>query len=352
MNVSIGQIVFAVFLTQTVVLMGQDAGDRSATPSKPTDQRRAAIERGLRWLCAHQAESGSWSFAIGPNPGNLGECTSAATAMGLLPLLRGTAESETEESRRAMEKGIRYLVARIKPVATGGTFYERGGTMYSHGLATTALCEACGRFGDPNLRRTAQSAIGFIVYAQDPVGGGWRYHPRQRGDTSVSGWQITALRHAQAARLDVPSSTLKKASLFLDSVQSDAGSAYGYTVPGNGAATSAIGLLCRMQLGWPRDFPALGKGVQRLLQEGPPAGEKGGYYYGYYSTLAFREFGGTAWDQWRAAVTDQLVRGQATGEGVEGSWYQPTDDHGVQRGGRLYCTSLALLTLIACENEN
>ncbi len=224
--------------------------------------------------------------------------------------------------------------------------------MYSHGLATTALCQACGRFRDPIVRRTAQSAVDFIVYAQEPVGGGWRYHPRQRGDTSVSGWQIAALRHAQAARLDVPSGTLKKASLFLDSVQSDAGSAYGYTVPGKEAATSAIGLLCRVQLGWPRDNPALGRGVKRLLQEGPPAGEKGGYYYGYYATLAFREFGGSTCDQWRAMVSDQLVHGQATGDGVESSWYQPTGDHGVQRGGRLYCTSLALLTLIACQNEN
>ncbi len=39
--------------------------------------------------------------------------------------------------------------------------------------------------------------------AQDPIGGGWRYEPHQPGDTSVTGWQLMALKSGQMAYLTV-----------------------------------------------------------------------------------------------------------------------------------------------------
>ena len=50
--------------------------------------------------------------------------------------------------------------------------------MYDHGLAAIALCECYGMSNDPALRPHAQAALNFIVDAQDPKGGGWRYEPR------------------------------------------------------------------------------------------------------------------------------------------------------------------------------
>ena len=44
------------------------------------------------------------------------------------------------------------------------------------------------------------------------------------------------------ADLAVSRQTYHKASLFLDSVQSDSGAVYGYTDPGSKEATTAIGL--------------------------------------------------------------------------------------------------------------
>lgn len=64
--------------------------------------------------------------------------------------------------------------------------------MYSHGIASIVLCEAYAMTHDKGLYTPAQQAINFICYAQDPIGGGWRYSPRQKGDTSVVGWQIMA----------------------------------------------------------------------------------------------------------------------------------------------------------------
>jgi hypothetical protein len=82
-----------------------------------------------------------------------------------------------------------------------------GGGMYSHGLATICICEAYGLTSDPVLKAPAQHAIDFIVKAQDPAGGGWRYAPRQSGDTSVVGWQVMALKSGQMSGLSVPVAT-------------------------------------------------------------------------------------------------------------------------------------------------
>src|SRR5205085_9748170 len=110
---------------------------------------------------------------------------------------------------------------------------------------------------DPMLKRPAQSAINYIVAAQDPQSGGWRYQPRQGGDTSVFGWQMMALKSGQRAGLNVPQATLDGASRWLDSCETTDGGGFGYTGPGDFPAMSAVGLLCRHDLGTPWRNPKL-----------------------------------------------------------------------------------------------
>src|SRR5207237_8671269 len=97
-----------------------------------------------------------------------------------------------------------------------------GGGMYSHGLATIAMCEAYGLTSDPILKNHAQRGIDFIVKAQHS-GGGWRYTPGQPGDTSVVGWEVMALKIGQMSGLVVPTPTLKGAEKFIDSCMSSEG---------------------------------------------------------------------------------------------------------------------------------
>jgi hypothetical protein len=221
-----------------------------------------------------------------------------------------------------------------------GDLSDAGGKLYAHGMASIALCEAYAMTNDRQLLQPAQFALNFIAYAQDPVGGGWRYEPKQAGDTSVLGWQLMALKSGHMAYLKVPGRTILGATKFLDFVQEADGAQYGYTVPGPGPATTAVGLLCRMYLGWKHDEPALAAGVEYLHQTGP----SDNMYYNYYATQVLRHYGGPHWDEWNGKLRDRLVQAQDIKGHETGSWFFSRDPW-ADRGGRLYCTSMATMIL-------
>jgi hypothetical protein len=196
---------------------------------------------------------------------------------------------------------------------------------------------------EKTVRGAAQAALNFIAEAQDPAGGGWRYYPRTPGDTSVVGWQLMALKSGHMSDLRVPPLTVHRASLFLDGVQSDDGAAYGYTEPKSGGeATTAIGLLCRMYLGWKKDNPSLRRGVKFLSRHGPSGANM---YYNYYATQVMRHWEGEEWANWNRQMRDQLVHAQAKQGHEDGSWFSGTGDTGAGPGGRLYCTAMATMIL-------
>ncbi len=310
-----------------------------------------AVALALKWLAAHQLPDGGWCFnhalASGckgqcRNPGTLAEARLAATGLALLPFLGAGQTHKQGQYKRTVRDGLYFLVVNMKVSPQGGSLYEPGGRMYSHGIASIALCEAYAMTHDKGLYDPAQQAVNFIVYAQDPVGGGWRYEPRQAGDTSVVGWQIMALKSGHLAYLRVPPATVKKAFQFLDTVQANSGANYGYTDPGAGKATTAIGLLARMHLGWPRDNPALARGVEWLGRQGPSPGDM---YYNYYATQVMRHYDGEPWEKWDKAMRAHLLQAQATAGHEAGSWFVADGDHGARQGGRLYATAMATMVL-------
>jgi hypothetical protein len=258
--------------------------------------------------------------------------------MAILPFL-GSGQTHIDGSYKGQVKGgLYYLMTHM---GRDGSMHEGGGSMYSHGLAAIVLCEGYAMTHDRALMAPAQASINFIAYAQDPVGGGWRYQPRQAGDTSVVGWQLMALKSGHMAYLQVPPNTVKGAIRFLDAVQADSGSGYGYTGPGKGPATTAVGLLCRMYLGWKQDQPALQRGVEFLSASGP---SKTNMYYNYYATQVMRQYGGEPWEKWNKEMRDYLVSTQVQDGPAKGSWFF-NGGHGAESGGRLYNTSLATMIL-------
>ena len=140
-----------------------------------------------------------------------------------------------------------FLLNNMKFATAWATCSDAGGQMYSHGLASIALCEAYAMTNDQQFQQPAQLSLNFIVYAQDPVGGGWRYQPQQAGDTSVVGWQLMACKSGHMAYLKVPRRPFSAPVKFLDFVQRQWRSKYGYTVParatlddGGGAAVPDV----------------------------------------------------------------------------------------------------------------
>ena len=317
-----------------------------------TEASEAAVAKALEWLANHQMPDGGWNYDHRTGPcaarctgqGGLTDCRTGATAQALLPFLGAGQTHKTGKYKKNVEAGLYFLTQQMKVKAQMGLqcgdLAQGGGSMYSHGMSSIVLCEAYAMTHDKGLMMPAQLSLNHIVYAQDPVGGGWRYGPRTPGDTSVVGWQLMALKSGHMAYLQVPPATIVGANKFLDSVMSDY-AYYGYTDPGRGQATTAIGLLCRMYLGWKKDHPGVEKGIQYLSQTGPSAGNM---YYNYYATQCMRHYEGEMWDKWNVKMRDSLVNSQGKNGHEKGSWHMK-GDHGSERGGRLYCTSMATMIL-------
>jgi hypothetical protein len=124
-------------------------------------------------------------------------------------------------------------------------------------------------------------------------------------------------------------------------VQVEEGAQYGYMTPVPKRSTTAIGLLCRMYTGWRRDHAPLAKGVAYLGQWGPSNEE---IYYNYYATQVLCHFGGPHWEKWNLRMREHLIATQAGSGHEAGSWFF-ANDPGAEKGGRLYYTALAVMTL-------
>ncbi|MBX6313898.1 MAG: terpene cyclase/mutase family protein, partial [Isosphaeraceae bacterium] len=313
-----------------------------------------AVERGLDWLGRHQRSDGSWSLDYrkecsgkGCPPDKHVNSDTAATGLALLPML-GAGQTHTEPGRyqKAVKGGLDWLLKVQKP---NGDLRQGGGNMYSHAIASMALCEAYGITKDERLKEPAQRAINFIVKAQNPDDGGWRYQPGQPGDTSVFGWQMFALRSGYLAGLEVPETTIQGCRKYLDKAAvNPEGSVYSYQ-PGKGPSPvmSAEALLGRQYLGWPRDYPPLVLGTERVAANLLEGRERNIYYW-YYGTQLLHNMQGPAWKLWNLKIRDGLVATQVTRKGCDyGSWdpEEPAPDHWGKTAGRFFVTSLSILTL-------
>lgn len=348
---------------------GQQARSALVRQGGGSPESETAVALSLRWLAEHQNPDGSWSLVhnrhacrgrcgnpsvMGSNPDPYGDSLRSATGLALLPFLGAGQTHQRGRHKKVVERGLAALVAMGQAKKQGAAWVDSG-RLYAHGIAAIALTEAYGMTEDPNLRAPAQAAVNYIAAAQDPVGGGWRYKFREKGDTSVTGWQIMALKSASLSELSIPPSTIARATQFLDSVSTKEGARYGYQlVPVEEGAVetkvskvttplTAVGLLCRMYMGWKQDNPALKQGIAEISRKGP---SKNNYYYNYYAAqVLFQNTGGQGpvWRKWNEKLRDQLLEQQSTRGHLRGSWYLEGPHNA--RGGRLYTTSLAAMTL-------
>jgi hypothetical protein len=285
----------------------------------------------------------------------------AATGLVLLTYLGGGYTHLDDKHRTLVRRGVEWLVKRQKPdgdLFVGGSKYTH---LYSHGIAAMALCEAYGMTQDPELREAAQKAVDFIVRSQDLKNGGWRYEPGKESDTSVTGWQLMALKSGQMAGLTVPVETLRRINEWLNTAQNpQRDGRYRYNphdLPDRAdshqpsLAMTAEAMLMRMYLGQRRDNLAVIQGAEHVKANLPEVGStdrpQRDCYYWYYATQAMYQMQGEYWTTWNNRLRPLMEASQVkTGEWA-GTWHpsQPIPDRWGHAGGRLYVTAMHLLML-------
>ncbi|MCC6125287.1 MAG: terpene cyclase/mutase family protein [Pirellulales bacterium] len=332
-----------------------------------TEAEDRAVGAALNWLARHQTLHGPWSLdhrsrckANACSGAGLFKSDAAATGLAILPFL---AAGETHKSKGTYEKHVgQGLAWLIKQQSQTGDLSgakdphdPNGKPMYAHAIATLALCEAyCMTKDDPKtfderLGAAARKAVAYIERSQNESTGGWRYTPGETGDTSVFGWDLMALKSAQLAGIEVNSTVLDRAQIWLNSVAKGENlGLYSYQPYREVTPTmTAVGMLCRQYLGIAPKDPSMLEGKTYLLQNLPDDAIGRNSYYWYYATLTMHNFSDADWDDWYRKMRRILVESQAAEGCATGSWdpERPSADFYGQQGGRLMMTCLNAMTL-------
>ncbi|MGP0064432.1 MAG: hypothetical protein ACLQGP_12645, partial [Isosphaeraceae bacterium] len=330
-----------------------------------------AVERALDWLARHQDPDGRWDAGIAryddgtPAKGEhdftihcpvgetcFGECAywEADTALTGLALLTYLGSGYTHTSGRYADtvgRGLKFLMAEQK---RNGDLRGRSQVvgMYCHAMATLALCEGYALTGDDRLRESATRAVAFLARSRARDGLAWRYAPGAPvGDTSILGWVVMGLKSAKEIGIPIPDEpSIRRGTLtWLDLValgQAKGLARYQPAEPVTPTMT-AEAWVCRQFLGVGGPGPASDEAAEFLLRNPSDRGATN-FYYWYYATLALYQHSGDPWSRWNARVRDRIVGLQRSSGHQTGSWDPDESLYGA-KGGRIYCTTLAALTL-------
>ena len=346
----------------------RESEDESANDLGPLGpQTEAAIERGLQFLAKYQRRDGSWSLDDFKERVEI-QSPTAATALALLAF-QGAGYTHQQFKYEGNCKGaLQWFRSNQK---SNGDLYvptdaksDSNAWLYSHSIATLALCESYGMTQDPEIKDNAQRAINFLIQSQDPQSGGWRYQPKIGSDTSVTGWCMMALKSAELSGLDVPKESYVRIEKWLQGSQASEREKFLYRYNWQAPDTpttrhgrvptpvmTSVGLLMRLYLGWRRDNANMTQGadwlLQRLPAEGTAENPQRDTYYWYYSTQVLFHMGGNRWKTWYGSLYPMLIRSQLQSGEFDGSWEPngPIPDAWGRFGGRLYVTTLNLLSL-------
>lgn len=314
----------------------------------------SALDRALRWLMIHQSPNGQWdSDAYNMNCNDNPKCEPGKTVNGADEALTGYAvacflgagydHKVMSKYRKTVKKGIEWLVSQQN---AEGVIGRRN---YEHPIATMALAEAYAMSMDQNLREPVQKAVNVILSRQvksdddqDYSGLGWDYvSPKiSRMDSSVSGWNVMALKSAKAAGIDV-SNGLHGSKNWLKGAWEAANpgweqldpygtSVFPYTWNGASGATkkehlSFVGSLCAVFLG-SRSGDVMLDTLTNDMDKRWFDNEKykKNSYCLYYASLASFQAGGAHWtEKWghpENGYVPWLIQTQMTEGCQDGTW--------------------------------
>jgi len=316
------------------------------TGGSPETER--AVAAALDWFKAHQSPDGRWS---GQHFEDKCDCTAPAeieadaamTGITLLCYL-GAGHTHLSEGphRDGVKKALTWIVNRTDSSGDlrggGGGGRDRGETMYSQTIAAVALCEAYAMTRDPWLEAPARRAVTFVARASTRGN-------TSASDTSVLGWQIMAIKSAQRAGFDVPTTAFDAARRWLDQTSSrNNPGRYAYA-PGESPspAATAEAMFVQQLLGHTRDEPRMRQSAEFILTTPPAWRREAATHYWYYATLALFQQQGDHWKTWNDSIARELLKNQHKDGHAKGSW-DPQDPWS-RLGGRVYQTAVCTLSL-------
>ncbi len=312
------------------------------------DKSEKAVLAGLRWLKEHQNSDGSWS----------NDKKSSMTGLAVLCFLGHGETPESIEFGPTVKKGVDWLL-NTGTENQGKLSQHKDGfpnpAVYEHAIGTYALGEYYSMTKDDRVKDVLMQAVNYIVQGQAPDGG-WQYGYAKgnESDTSVSGWQIQALKAAHLTELNISGvdEALDKSMENLKRVQGPKGD-FGYHNPGDARPSLAgVGVLCTYFWRGEKE-KSVRDGIKFILEDTEKdnpveyKGAKANLYAWYYNTQACLMFGGQAWSKWNHWFQDQITDNQSP----DGSWPKtgnPKNIGGFETGegtGQVYRTTMCVLML-------
>lgn len=359
------------------IVLGQSPPPPPKMPKSVAD----AIFAGCDWLLRHQDADGRLSSrkftercAAGGQCGGGGYAQYDAGVTGLAALaLLGAREDAADKPRFAAALRAASWIATVQDkdglVVSRLDFHD----IYNHLCGSVAMAAALRTGAYDGIRPHVEKSVAATLAAQSKSRGGWRYEipAGDDSDTSVTVWAAELLRTAADAGVTVDPKGMRGAMNWIDSMTEPELGRCGYQqrggppartnetlaqFPGDRVETlTACGIHVRLLAGRTRAIdPLIDKGLALLAAKPPRWGGDSSavdFYYWFHGSTVEAAAGGDDCAAWRKALLAALLPHQrpAASGCARGSW-DPADPWGGE-GGRVYATSLALLSLEACGAE-
>ncbi len=312
----------------------------------PQKQRvDAALKKATDYLISQQQENGAIA-GVRPDVTMTSLAILAMSAVGHQP-------ADPTAEGRAMKKALDFVLKPGNQEPDGYFGKADGSWMYGHGIISLMLAELLGMGADEKqdaaIRVQCRKAMDLILRSQqmpknEHNRGGWRYTPDSTdSDMSVTCWQVMALRAARNAGMDVPKESIDLAVRYIKSLYAEndgkgRAGGFGYASRGRELSTTAEGLLALQVCGEYEAEETKGAS-ERLLEKRLHSGEKWFYYTAYYMAQGMYQRGDKFATEGRRIIYEAVLPLQHG----DGSW--EADGGEERQGGRVYATSLAMLSL-------
>jgi hypothetical protein len=280
-------------------------------------------ERGLAWLAAAQGDDGSWKD---------GQQGAGVDGICLMAFLASGDDPNYGRHAATVRRAIRAIMRR-QDEKTG----YLPDSMYHHGFALLALCEAYGAVDETMLwegEKPVRSLAGALQLAIQCAAtsqkknrfGGWRYSPDATdADTSVTGAVLMGLLAARNAGLDVPDATVDAALEYMRrSTGKDGSVAYSGGLGGMGGSMNLSAISALVGAVSKTKETEQYKAALRRIVEGLEQRETSYPEYNrYYMAQALFQGDYAAWQKWNGAKVRELHEMQredgAIGQGAYGT---------------------------------